>query len=50
MLVGILLIIAALILWAAYRNGWDWRATVAALAAFIAAIWQAFVQLGTPSP
>ena len=49
-LIVLLLAIAALIAWTAYSHNWDWRATVAAIAAFLAAIWAAFGNLGVPTP
>lgn len=34
-----LLIVAAFIVWTAYRNAWDFKATVAALGATAATVW-----------
>lgn len=45
-LIVLLLAIAALVAWVAYSHKWDWRATVAAIAAFLVAIWAAFGNLG----
>jgi hypothetical protein len=41
MLIVILFVIAALVLFVAYRHEWDWRATLAAFAAAGVAVWQA---------
>ena len=49
-LVIILLAIAALIGWTAYKNKWEIKATLSALATFAVAVWTAFTQLGTPTP
>ena len=45
-LIVLLLAIAALIGWAAYQNGWEWKATIAALASFLGAVWAAFTEIG----
>lgn len=50
LLVIILIVIGGLIGYAAYKSNWDPKATVAAVATFAVAVWQAFTNIGAPSP
>ena len=41
-LIIILLALATFLIFVAWRHGWDWSATLGALAAFAVAMWKAF--------
>lgn len=49
-LIILLLAIGALIGWAAYKSNWEPKATIAAVIAFLGAIWAAFWDIGALSP
>ena len=50
LIIIIFVLIGGLIVWAAYKSGWEWKATIAAVASFLGAVWAAFLAIGNPTP